>query len=228
MELDRVPLWRGDGEAKNDVSVKQLMDDFATYLYLPRLTSPEVLIAAIRDGLERLTWPSETFAYAQGKDEETGRYVGLRAGGPTQVIADGRSLVVKADVAKAQMDADAAAAASVAVSKPTPSAAPGSAVGAATLPGVTPSATAEPSEPAKPVYRRFHGNVELDTQRVGVKAGDVAREVIQHLATLPMANVKVTLEIEADLPGGTPDDVIRTVSENCRTLRFENHGFEES
>jgi hypothetical protein len=70
--------------------------------------------------------------------------------------------------------------------------------------------------------------VELDTQRVGVKAGDVAREVIQHLATLPMANVKVTLEIEADLPGGTPDDVIRTVSENCRTLRFENHGFEES
>ena len=31
MELDRVPLWRGD-----DVSVKQLAEDFARYLYLPR------------------------------------------------------------------------------------------------------------------------------------------------------------------------------------------------
>src|SRR5690606_25763702 len=32
LELDRVPLWRG-----NDVLVKQLVEDFATYLYLPRL-----------------------------------------------------------------------------------------------------------------------------------------------------------------------------------------------
>ena len=32
MELDRVPLWRG-----NHVAVKQLAEDFARYLYLPRL-----------------------------------------------------------------------------------------------------------------------------------------------------------------------------------------------
>jgi hypothetical protein len=32
MELDRVPLWRG-----KHVAVKQLVDDFARYLYLPRL-----------------------------------------------------------------------------------------------------------------------------------------------------------------------------------------------
>src|ERR1700730_7785347 len=35
MELDRVPLWRGD-----HVPIKQLVEDFARYLYLPRLKEP--------------------------------------------------------------------------------------------------------------------------------------------------------------------------------------------
>ena len=35
MELDRVPLWRGD-----HVAIKQLAEDFARYLYLPRLKDP--------------------------------------------------------------------------------------------------------------------------------------------------------------------------------------------
>src|SRR5207249_11571982 len=39
MELDRVPLWR-----ENHVAIKQLVEDFARYLYLPRLTEPSVLL----------------------------------------------------------------------------------------------------------------------------------------------------------------------------------------
>jgi hypothetical protein len=46
MEMDRVPLWRGD-----HVAVKQLAEDFASYLYLPRLKGSFVLADAIRDGL---------------------------------------------------------------------------------------------------------------------------------------------------------------------------------
>jgi hypothetical protein len=38
--------------------------------------------------------------------------------------------------------------------------------------------------------------------------------------------VKVTLEIEADIPTGAPDQVVRTVTENCRTLKFTSQGFE--
>ena len=45
MELDQIPLWRGD-----HVAVKQLVEDFARYLYLPRLKDPSVLLGAIRDG----------------------------------------------------------------------------------------------------------------------------------------------------------------------------------
>src|SRR5205807_542543 len=72
-ELDRVPLWRGD-----HVSVKQLTEDMARYLYLPRLRDEDVLLAAIRDGLECLTWQSETFAYAEAWDDNRRRYKGLK------------------------------------------------------------------------------------------------------------------------------------------------------
>ena len=56
MELDRVPLWRGD-----HVAIKQLVEDFGRYLYLPRLREPAVLLEAIREGLRLLTSKSGFF-----------------------------------------------------------------------------------------------------------------------------------------------------------------------
>jgi len=41
------------------------------------------------------------------------------------------------------------------------------------------------------------------------------------------ASVKVTLEIDAEVAGGAPESVVRTVTENSRTLKFTTHGFEE-
>ena len=55
--------------ARRHVAVKQLVEDFARYLYLPRLAGPEVLVQAIRDGVALLTWRADTFAYAEGYDE---------------------------------------------------------------------------------------------------------------------------------------------------------------
>jgi hypothetical protein len=52
-------------------------------------------------------------------------------------------------------------------------------------------------------------------------------EVIKHLTTILGANVHVTLEIQADIPNGLPDETVRTVTENCRTLKFDDFGFEE-
>ena len=40
------------------------------------------------------------------------------------------------------------------------------------------------------------------------------------------AEVTVTLEVEATLPGGASDQIVRTVTENSRTLKFTSHGFE--
>jgi hypothetical protein len=40
------------------------------------------------------------------------------------------------------------------------------------------------------------------------------------------ADVELTLEIHADLSEGAADNIVRTVTENCRTLKFIDHGFE--
>jgi len=73
---------------------------------------------------------------------------------------------------------------------------------------------------------RYHGTVTLDATRVGRDASRIADEVIAHLAGLVGAEVTVTLEIEAEIPAGAPDHVVRTVTENGRTLKFTNQGFE--
>ena len=75
MDMDKIPLWRG-----NHVSIKQLAEDFAKYLYLPRVADSKVVVNAASYGLGRLTWEQETFAYADSFDEAAGRYVGLRPG----------------------------------------------------------------------------------------------------------------------------------------------------
>jgi hypothetical protein len=68
--------------------------------------------------------------------------------------------------------------------------------------------------------------VTLNPARVGRDASVIADEVITHLVGLVGSAVRVTLEIEAEIPAGTPDHVVRTVTENSRTLKFTSHGFE--
>ena len=75
--------------------------------------------------------------------------------------------------------------------------------------------------------RRFFGTVRLDPDRAGRDMGTVAEEVLQHLTTLPEAEVEVSVEISAKVPAGVDRTVRRIVEENCRTLRFRSHGFEE-
>jgi hypothetical protein len=82
-----------------------------------------------------------------------------------------------------------------------------------------------PPQARKP--RRFYGSVTLNPTRAGRDASEIAEEVIAHLVGLMGANVRVTLEIEADIPSGAPDNVVRTVTENSRVLRFTQAGFEE-
>src|SRR5712692_9293480 len=92
----------------------------------------------------------------------------------------------------------------------------------ATKPG---AATGAPAFVAAQL-KRFHGTVTLDPTRVGRDASRIADEVIAHLSGLVGAKVTVTLEVEAEIPSGAPDHVVRTVTENSRTLKFTSQGFE--
>ena len=102
MELDRVPLWRGD-----HVSVSQLAEDFARYLYLPRLQGPRCCCAPSRVGWSLITWEQETFAFAESFDEDAGRYRALRVQDRINLPdASAPGLLVKPAAARRQLDAE--------------------------------------------------------------------------------------------------------------------------
>ncbi|MFN0165116.1 MAG: hypothetical protein ACKV22_01695 [Bryobacteraceae bacterium] len=210
-EIDQVPLWRG-----NHVGVKQLVDDFAKYLYLPRVKNAQVILDAIQDGASRLTWSQDTFAYADYYDATADRYRGLEAGRRPTVQMTANSVVVKPEVAARQIEADTV--------PPPPPPPPITDKDGKRLPPPPPP----PPQPPKLALRRFHGSVKIDATRLSRHVDLIASSVVQHLAGLLDATVTITVEIEAEIPSGAPDDVVRTVTENCRTLKFESSGFEES
>ncbi|MEI8164817.1 MAG: Swt1 family HEPN domain-containing protein [Chloroflexales bacterium] len=222
LELDKTPLWRGD-----HVAVRQLVEDFGRYHYLPRLRNPSVLLDAIQAGVNTLTWELDTFAYADSYDEAAGRYRGLRTAALVTVSEHDGALLVKAAVARRQLDAEAIPPPPDPVPPvpPTPGGDNGPPV--TPPPGRDPIVPLPPGPPPAPKPRRFHGTVTLDSARVGRDASKIADELITHLVGLLGASVRVTLEIEADIPNGTPDNVVRTVTENSRVLKFTQAGFEE-
>jgi predicted AAA+ superfamily ATPase len=215
LDLDRVPLWRGE----DHVPIKQLVEDYARYLYLPRLKDSEVLLEAVRQGLGLLTWQQDAFACADAYDEAAGRYRGLRAGVQIRSL-DLNGLLVKPEVAARQL------------AEETRPSKPG---GGDELGGKgkgdgekgTRKGGDEPPPPP-PRLRRFHGSVPVDPARLGRDAGRIAEEVVQHLVGLVGADVEIHLEIQAEIPDGAPENIVRTVTENCRTLKFKTHGFEET
>jgi len=214
MELDRVPLWRG-----TEVEVRQLADDFAQYTYLPRLTSPRVLLDAIADGVNLITWESEGFAYAESIDDN-GRYAGLRCGEAIRPALDGSALVVKPDVAATQRAADLGQQSATKSSGSEESSTDQGAQSTGSESGSS-GAAATVSKP-----NRFFGSTELDATRLGRDAGRVTEEVLSHLTALKGAKVTVRIEIEAVVPSGIDASVMRTIGENCRTLKFESFDFE--
>jgi hypothetical protein len=210
--LDDVPLWR-----KDSVQVRQLIEDFAKYLYLPRLITPQALLNSITDGIKSFAWESETFGYAELFDEARSEYKGVKGGELVQLSIDDRGWILKPEVAKA------------AIEKAIPKQQLNS-TGASTTPQLvvpTPDSTPVSSNPqAQP--KRFYGTIELDPLRMTRDAGKVAEEVVAHLSGIVGANVKITLEISAEVPDGVSDQTIRIVNENCRSLKFKNQGFESN
>ena len=219
MDLDRIPLWQ------DNVEVRQLAEHYSRYTYLQRVEDPTVIVEAVREGVGLLTWEAETFAYAEGYDEEKERYLGLQWGAmPPPITADDPGLVVRPEVAREQMDAEVG---------PEPGTGTGTGTGTETGTDTgtgtgTETGTGTGPEPLPETGpKRFHGSVEIDPVRAGKAVGLIAQEVVSHLEGLVGSNVNLTLEIAAEIPDGAPEHVVRTVTENARTLGFKNQGFED-
>lgn len=214
-ELLRIELDRWLWTDAPHINTEQLWDYLTTYCYLPRLKDQSVLMSTIREGARGTEW----FGYATGVAED-GTYEHLVMGtGIPQVRIDASAVLVKPEVAQAQLEAAEGGGGGTGGGGTggTGGRTGGGAGGGAGGTGVT--VTAAPT--------RFFGTVQLDPTRAGGDAAKIADEVIRHLAGLLGADVSVTLDIDARLDGGFPPDVIRTVTENARTLGFNTQGFEE-
>ena len=91
----------------NHIDLKTLWKYLTNYLYLPRLKNEQVLLNAIADGVGKdlFSW-KENFAYANGFDEVTGKYLGLTAGQPITPNFSSSDFLIKPEVASAQFKAE--------------------------------------------------------------------------------------------------------------------------
>ena len=204
MDLDRVPLW----DERGDIGIRRLWGYYAQYPYLPRLAGFDTLTRAISDGVARTTWASETFAYAEAFDEETGRYRGLEGGHHVAVGSSASALLVKPERARAQLE------------EVVPVRPKGLGGELPIQPGAGPSLL-----PDRPVYRRFYGRTRLDPVRAIRDLEAILDNVAQHLSKAG-GDVEITIEVDAT-GEGFDDAVRRVVSENSTQLHFDRHEFEE-
>jgi predicted AAA+ superfamily ATPase len=227
MELDNV-LWKD----ADHIAIKKLWEYLCTYCYLPRLSNETVLEDAIRTGLNS----TEYFAFASGYDGA--RYIDLKFNQYIGII-ERSGYLVRASVAQKQLaeeeakrQAEAAARAGQSGgSTGVPAGVGGEGGGYIYTPpengGDTQSVHETPAQPTQPKNRRFFMSADLDTTRIGRDVQKYVEEIIQHLTTVDSAIVKVSLEVEAVTDEGFTQQTVRTISENCRTLRVRSSGFEE-
>lgn len=213
MQLDNL-LWRD----KNELNVGDLWKLLCTYCYLPRLASFEVLHNAIQTGVNS----EDYFAYADGVSD--GKYVALKYNQYVGFI-DKSGYLVKPIAALKQKAAEA--------SNPAPRnndpviLTPPSVGGDGPVaPGVE-NPGFVPETPAKPQHCHFEMVTTLDSTRVVKNIGNLMDEVINHLMQVDGAKVEIKLLVEATMPDGTPFTTVRTVTENCKTLKVESFGFDE-
>jgi predicted AAA+ superfamily ATPase len=211
---------------RDSISVHELVSWCHKYLYLPRLSSDAVILNGLTNAQASLQGDA-TFHLAEGFDEDSGRYLGLKHQGQFQSAATMRMLIVKDEVALKQLAEDAAAALPISPS-PVGGVAP-PAPGVTTLTPENPSSGAgagraiPPPAPVTPQLRTtFTGSLKLDPVRAGLQMGQFLEEVMSHLQALPGAEVNLSVEVHVKAPNGIDDQTARIVLENAAALKLDN------
>ena len=206
-------IWNG----KPHLSLKDLREYLNRYIYLPRLKNQEVLIKAVQSAVNGML--PGPFAYAERWDEKTDTYLGLaiERAGNAPVVIDSDSVIIKPHVAEAHRPAP-------------PQPAPG---GAPAGPGDKVPETGEQAggggtmpPPAEKKPTRFTGVVMISPERPARDIHQIVEAIVEQLTTLPGSQVKLRLEIEAEVPGGLERAKVRTLIENANTLGFVEKSIE--
>ena len=213
MALNMIPTVWEEGH----VSLGKLWGLYAQYPYLPRLRDRQVLAEGVHQ--MPLLWQQDAFALATSYDESAGRYVGLWTGddnGDAPAAIDS-VLLVRPDIAARQRAAERREPAPEAPVVPSP-------LGG----GATSGDFAWPTSPV-PVEldTRYFGVRTLNPDRFAMELKTIADEVIAHLRQSG-TDLRIRIDIEAVRPSGFSESEVRTISENSKTLKFDQSGFEKS
>lgn len=220
MSLDEL-LWKDS----DNIPIKKLWDYLCTYCYLPRLESYSVLENAITKGIHS----TEFFGIAAGYDGE--RYIDLKLNEAVFSINQSDLLVKPLVAMKHIMEKqkpDALGGSSIPDSSGSSSEAASLGGGQGEPQSGGTSVQTGGSGTDAPKNTRFFMSAKLDNTRVNKNVNDYLTEVIRHLMDVAGAEVELTLEVSVNAPGGIPFTTVRTVSENCRTLKIQNFGFEDN
>jgi len=226
-------LWR----ERPHVEVRELVDWCRKYLYLPRITSDQVILNALVNPQASLSGEA-TFHLADGftpasNDGFVGRYTGLRhqASSSTQP-ASLNTLIVKDEVALAQIEADRVKPVDPPPVKPGGGNEEGTrqpytfeGTGSSRTGGVAPPPPLPPPAPPKPqLPTRYVASVQLDPTRASLQMSAFMDEVMSHLQALPCAQIEMTLEVQVNASGGIDEQTARIVLENSAQLKVDQMG----
>jgi hypothetical protein len=182
-------------------------EDTLRYLYLPRLKNRDVLARAIQSGAKS----RDFFGIAYGQSGE--KFDGFQFG-DASVQFDDTLLLIKPEAAKRYEESQ---------SKPGEAAGGGAEL---PPPGPGPGGSGTGAVAPKAKVRSFHGMAEVASATAKIRLVQLADEIISVLSSDPNAVVKVSVEIVAEFPDGTAEQVKRAVSENARSLGLKSADWE--
>ena len=214
-------FWKEDRPA---VSVTKVWQDPCRYLYLPRLSSSEVFLETIRDGLVSTEW----FGYA-ASEANPGSYQGLLWGRLGTAYLDDSSVLIHPDAAekatpKPTEPTDAQAVSVDSLPPPLRLSTPSGYV----EPRTTRGGAAAPTLTGSAPLRRFHGTADIDPGDPIASFTEIVQNVIEHFTAQYGTQVTLSLDIEARRKdGGFDQKTIRIARENATTLKFKTAEFEE-
>lgn len=211
------------------ISIGELWDFHTRYPYLARLRDKQVLLDAIAGTMGDAAWEGLGFALAEGYDETTGDFVGLRL--PIEdrapVLLTDDTLLVSPRLAREQRDRQAAeAAAATRATTADASTQPSNDPEEASAPA--PSATTPPPRQERVRNARYRGAVELKPgMDLRSQMTTLVDELLEHLRGAGPDTLEIRIEVDAGKSDGFPEGVARTVKENGTQLGFYPNRFED-
>ena len=191
--------------------IHDVIDWFASYVYLPRLRDEAVLGNALQKLVEDMAFP---YAHAVGYDAEMGVYTGVTdaKSSLSGYVSDG--LLVRREAI------------------PSEKSTPGS-EREKTHPRDCPETKTDgdeiEQELTKQKPKRFFASIPIEPERAGLDVARIMDGLLVELTRTPGSNIQLVLEIDGKAgDSGYPDDVVKTVNANVRDLKltYDDLGFE--